>query len=69
MLEILATNNFGDTRDPGAAGLAGPIALLFIVLLAVALVFLIRSMGRHLRNLPAEFPRELPNEPPKDHGQ
>jgi hypothetical protein len=69
MLDILATNNFGDTRDPATAGMAGPLALLFIVVLAIAVVFLIRSMGRHLRNLPEEFPRELPDALPKDHRQ
>ncbi|WP_169437597.1 hypothetical protein [Longispora albida] len=52
MLEFLATNNFGDTRGPG---LAGPLALLLIVLLGVATYFLIRSMNKHLRKLPERF--------------
>jgi hypothetical protein len=53
MMELLATNYFGDTRGPG---LAGPLALLIIVLLGVATVFLIKSMNRHLRKLPGQFP-------------
>lgn len=55
MFDIVAVNNFGDTRGPG---LAGPLALLFIVLLGVAVFFLVRSMGRHLRTLPEEFPTD-----------
>ncbi|GIG58410.1 hypothetical protein Lfu02_27820 [Longispora fulva] len=53
MLQYLAENNFGDTRGPG---LAGPLALLLIVLLGVATFFLYRSMNRHLRKLPDRFP-------------
>lgn len=48
----LADNNFGDTL-PG--GLAGPMGLLIIVLLAIGTVLLIRSMNAHLRRLPASF--------------
>jgi hypothetical protein len=49
----LAVNNFGDTRS---GGLAGPMALLIILLLAVATVLLIRNMNARLRRLPDEFP-------------
>jgi hypothetical protein len=49
----LAVNNFGDTRS---GGLAGPMALLFILLLAVATVLLIRNMNARLRRLPEQFP-------------
>lgn len=56
-MEWLAdTNNFGDTRDP--AGLAGPTGLVIILLLAVATIFLIRSMNSRLRKLPERFPTE-----------
>lgn len=34
---------------------AGPIGLLLLLLLGVAIVFLARSMGRHLRKVPASF--------------
>jgi hypothetical protein len=49
----LAVNNFGDTRS---GGLAGPMALLIIVLLAIATVLLIRNMNARLRRLPDRFP-------------
>src|SRR5882757_1768038 len=48
-----AHNNFGDTLSDGVAG---PTALLIIVLLAIATVLLIRNMNGRLRRLPAEFP-------------
>jgi hypothetical protein len=42
---------------------AGPIGLLVVVLLGVATYFLIRSMLRHLRKVPASFdPVEEPND-------
>jgi hypothetical protein len=52
-LDLLAENNFGDTRS---GGLAGPMGLLIIVLLAIATIFLIRNMSARIRRLPAEFP-------------
>ncbi len=52
-IAALAVNNFGDTRSDG---LAGPMALLIIVLLAVATVLLIRNMNARLRRLPERFP-------------
>ncbi len=51
----LATNYFGDTMG---GGLAGPLALLIIVLLGLATVFLIRNMSKRIRRLPAEFPAQ-----------
>lgn len=51
--QVLAENNFGDTRS---GGLAGPMGLFIIVLLAVATVFLIRNMNSRLRRLPSRFP-------------
>ncbi|GGM16638.1 hypothetical protein ACFFX1_41045 [Dactylosporangium sucinum] len=52
-LDVLAENNFGDTRS---GGLAGPMGLLIIVLLAIVTVLLIRNMTARIRRLPAEFP-------------
>ncbi len=52
-----AHNNFGDTMSDG---IAGPVALLIILLLAVATVLLIRSMNKHLRRLPDSFPATPP---------
>jgi hypothetical protein len=52
-IAALAVNNFGDTRS---GGLAGPMALLIIVLLVIATVLLIRNMNARLRRLPERFP-------------
>jgi hypothetical protein len=52
---VLAQNNFGDTESDG---LAGPMGLLIIVLLAVATVLLIRNMNSRLRRLPERFPSQ-----------
>jgi hypothetical protein len=54
-LDLLADNNFGDTRS---GGLAGPMGLFIIVLLAIATILLIRNMTMRIKRLPAEFPDE-----------
>jgi hypothetical protein len=51
--EVLAENNFGDTRS---GGLAGPMGLFIIVVLAIVTVLLIRNMTMRIKRLPAEFP-------------
>lgn len=51
--QVLAENNFGDTRT---GGLAGPMGLFLIVLLGTATVLLIRNMNARLRRLPDRFP-------------
>ena len=48
-----AANNFGDTRS---GGLAGPMGLFIIVLMAIAVVLLIRNMNKRVRRLPDSFP-------------
>lgn len=53
MITVLAANNFGDNLGDGVAG---PVGLLIIVLLAIALVLLIRSMNKHLRRVRDDFP-------------
>ena len=50
--DVLAVNNFGDTRE---GGLAGPMGLFLIILLAAATIFLIRNMNARLRRLPEDF--------------
>lgn len=60
---VLATNNFGDTREGG--GPAGPIALLIILVLAAATIFLIYNMNTRLRRLPDRFPGSAPAEKAK----
>ena len=51
--QVLAANNFGDTRT---GGLAGPMGLFLILLLATATILLIRNMNGRLRRLPDHFP-------------
>ncbi|MEH0973924.1 hypothetical protein V6U77_22615 [Micromonospora sp. CPCC 205546] len=50
--QVLAQNNFGDTRT---GGLAGPMGLFLILVLATATVLLIRNMNSRLRRLPDRF--------------
>lgn len=49
----LAENNFGDVEKQG---MAGPLGLVIIVLLAIVTVLLVRNMNRRLRHLPTRFP-------------
>lgn len=58
--QVLAENNFGDTRT---GGLAGPMGLFLIVLLAIATVLLVRNMNARLRRLPDRFPAAGPVAP------
>ncbi|TDB80120.1 hypothetical protein [Micromonospora sp. KC721] len=51
--QVLATNNFGDTRT---GGLAGPMGLFLLLLLSAATILLIRNMNSRLRRLPDRFP-------------
>ncbi|BCJ64381.1 hypothetical protein Prubr_14020 [Polymorphospora rubra] len=51
--QVLAQNNFGNTRS---GGLAGPMGLFLIILLAIVTVLLIRNMNSRLRRLPERFP-------------
>jgi hypothetical protein len=52
-------------------GKASPIGLVVILLLAVATVFLIRSMSKRIRRLPASFdpPEDAGSEEPKEGGR
>jgi hypothetical protein len=62
VLDVLAENNFGDNR-PGD-GLAGPMGLFVIVVLAIATVLLIRNMNSRLRRLPDRFPKQEKTDAP-----
>jgi hypothetical protein len=57
MIELLADNNFGDTRS---GGLAGPTGLVIILFLIVGTVLLIRNMNARLRRLPERFDNQPP---------
>ncbi|MBX7269085.1 hypothetical protein KIF24_25715 [Micromonospora sp. Llam7] len=61
--QVLAQNNFGDTRT---GGLAGPMGLFLILLLGTATVLLIRNMNARLRRLPERFPAQDPDAPGTD---
>jgi hypothetical protein len=52
-VNLVAVNNFGDTRS---GGLAGPMGLFIIVLMCIAVVMLIRNMNKRVRRLPDSFP-------------
>jgi hypothetical protein len=55
----------GQPRDTGPDfGKASPFGLLVVVLLMVGTFFLVRSMNRHLRNLPESFDRDNPESDP-----
>lgn len=48
-----------DQNSTGAEfGKAGPPGLVIVLLLLIGVVFLIRSMNRHMRKLPASFDTE-----------
>ena len=54
-------------RPPGGGkgeefGKSSPVGLLVIVLLAIAVVLLIRSMTKHLKKVPASFESDKPSE-------
>ncbi|MDG4789725.1 hypothetical protein O7626_28010 [Micromonospora sp. WMMD1102] len=59
--QVLAQNNFGDTRT---GGLAGPMGLFLITVLAIATVLLIRNMNARLRRLPDRFPHQRDDDLP-----
>jgi hypothetical protein len=60
LADSVAENNFGDTRS---GGLAGPMGLLIILLLAIGTVLLIRNMNSRLRRLPQSFPSTDTDQP------
>ena len=63
--EVLAQNNFGDTRS---GGLAGPTGLVIILLLVVGTILLIRNMSARLRRLPEKFEPEKYEHPARRSG-
>lgn len=48
-------------QQPDDVGKAGPVGLLLIVVLLIAVVLLVRSMGTHLKRVPRSFdPADAP---------
>ena len=61
---VLAQNPQPPPGQGPEFGEASPIALVVVILLGIALVFLIRSMTKHLKRVPATFdPPEKPEAP------
>ena len=46
---------FAAAQQPEDVGKAGPLGLLLTVVLAIAIVLLVKSMSRHLKRIPASF--------------
>jgi hypothetical protein len=62
---VLAQNPEPPADKGPEFGKASPIALVVVILLGIATMFLIRSMTKHLRKVPASFDRpEEPEERP-----
>jgi hypothetical protein len=62
-LSVLAA---GGPRNSGPDfGKASPLGLVVVLLLLIAVVFLVRSMNRHLKQLPDSFDPQHP-EPDQD---
>ena len=58
------------TNPPGGQGQefgsSGPVALILIIVLFIAVAFLIRSMTKHLKRVPASFdPPDTEQDEPK----
>jgi hypothetical protein len=53
----LVTERLAATNDqlPEDIGKAGPLGLLLIVVLFIAVILLVRSMSKHLKRIPASF--------------
>jgi hypothetical protein len=62
MIRVLADPHAdgGPQRSGPDFGKASPIGLLVVVLLLISVVFLVRSMNRHLRKLPESFDPQNP---------
>ncbi len=54
---MIAAAGFVPALAAESSNQAGPIGLVVIVVLGVALIFLARSMIRHLKRVPASFDR------------
>ncbi|HEX4702831.1 MAG TPA: hypothetical protein VH352_11935 [Pseudonocardiaceae bacterium] len=69
---LLAAGSSGTTSNqPGGQGQefgsSGPVALVLLIVLLVGTAFLVRSMSKHLKRVPASFdPPETPQQPPAD---
>jgi hypothetical protein len=63
---VLAQNPEPPADKGEEFGKASPIGLVVILLLLIATVFLVRSMTKHLRRVPASFDPPATDTPPVD---
>lgn len=58
-LVVLAAGSGTTNNQPGGQGpefgSSGPVALIVLIVLLVAIAFLARSMAKHLKKVPASF--------------
>ena len=58
-LDLLAA---AGEQAPEDVGKSGPLGLLLTVLLLIAVIFLVRSMGKHLKRVPPSFDERDPRD-------
>ena len=63
---VLAQNPVPPADKGEEFGKASPIGLVVILVLLVATVFLVRSMTKHIRRVPASFDPPAADTPPAD---
>lgn len=68
---VLAAGSGGTTNNqPGGQGpefgSSGPVALIVLIVLLIAVAFLARSMAKHLKRVPASFDAEVDAQPEQD---
>jgi hypothetical protein len=70
MNRLLAASGLAATQDqlPEDVGKAGPLGLLLLVVLLIAVALLVRSMTKHLKRIPPSFdpppqPVDVPDSP------
>jgi hypothetical protein len=62
---VVAADQTPQQQEPEDVGKAGPIGLVLIIVLAIAVVLLVRSMSRHLKRIPASFDEPSPDDLPR----
>ncbi|MGH3623019.1 MAG: hypothetical protein ACRDQ5_14690 [Sciscionella sp.] len=69
MVGVVLAANDGPGGKGEEFGKSSPVALLVIVLLAIAVVFLVRSMTKHLKRVPASFDPEEQDASPTEEAE
>ncbi len=58
---VLAADQPTQQQEPEDVGKAGPIGLVLIIVLAIAVALLMRSMSTHLKRIPRSFDDDGPS--------